>query len=140
MLSNPEIRNKVVEIFAQQTPFTPADDVDAQLYNGFFSDNDRSAMEIIRSTQPQNLPALNLTFEDPRMEPLFFRYRARNFPATLTYDEQQRWLAHRKEQLTPEKLTEYINTIQLLAEEHSDNEEKLKQLQELYLYAQEIAS
>lgn len=42
--------------------------------------------------------------------------------------------------LTPEKLNEYINTIQLLAEKYSDNEEKLKQLQELYLYAQDIAS
>lgn len=138
--AHPEVRNKVVEIFAQQAPFVPSDDVDTQLYNGFFSENDTSAMEIIRSTQPQNLPALDLTFEDPRMEPLFFRYRARNYPSTLNYDEQQRWLAHRKAQLTPEKLTEYINTIHLLAEEHSDDKEKLKQLQALYLYAQEIAS
>ncbi|CRL63722.1 exonuclease I [Proteus vulgaris] len=140
LFSHPEIRNKVVELFAQQAPFVVSDNVDSQIYNGFFSENDRSAMDIIRSTQPQNLPALDLTFEDARMEPLFFRYRARNYPSTLNYDEQQRWLAHRKEVLTPEKLTEYINTIQLLAEEHSDNEEKLKQLQELYLYAQEIAS
>lgn len=140
LFSHPEIRNKVVEIFTEQTPFAVSDNVDSQLYNGFFSDNDRSAMDIIRTTPSQNLPALDLTFEDARMEPLFFRYRARNYPSTLNYNEQQRWLAHRKEMLTPEKLTDYFNTIQLLAEEHSDNEEKLKQLHALYLYAQEIAS
>lgn len=41
------------------------------LYSGFFGDNDRSTMAIIRQTLPQNLPALDLKFDDPRMRQLF---------------------------------------------------------------------
>ncbi len=32
---NPQVREKVVAIFAEAEPFTPSDNVDAQLYNGF---------------------------------------------------------------------------------------------------------
>ncbi len=71
MLSNPEIRNKVVEIFARQTPFTPADDVDAQLYNGFLAIMIVAPWKLFAQHSHKTLPALNLTFEDPRMEPLF---------------------------------------------------------------------
>lgn len=32
---NPQVREKVVAIFAEAEPFTPSENVDAQLYNGF---------------------------------------------------------------------------------------------------------
>ena len=74
-----EVRENVVTLFAEAEPFTPSEDVDAQLYDGFFSDADRAGMNILRQTPPQNLPALDLTFEDKRIAKLLFRYRARNF-------------------------------------------------------------
>ncbi len=77
---NPEIRNKLIELFSEPQVFTESDDVDTQIYNGFFSPSDRSTMDIIRETSPQNLPALELSFEDKRMKELFFRYKARNYP------------------------------------------------------------
>ncbi|GAB1440740.1 hypothetical protein MASR2M36_35250 [Providencia sp.] len=89
---NPDIRNKLIELFSEPQTYEEIADVDAQIYNGFFSPSDRSTMDIIRETSPQNLPALDLSFEDKRMKELFFRYKARNFPATLSYDEQQRWI------------------------------------------------
>lgn len=76
---NPQVREKVVAIFAEAEPFTPSDNVDAQLYNGFFSDADRAAMKIVLETEPRNLPALDITFVDKRIEKLLFNYRARNF-------------------------------------------------------------
>ena len=50
---NPQVREKVVAIFAEAEPFTPSDNVDAQLYNGFFSDADRAAMKIVLETEPR---------------------------------------------------------------------------------------
>lgn len=76
---NPQVREKVVAIFAEAEPFTPSENVDAQLYNGFFSDADRAAMKIVLETEPRNLPALDITFVDKRIEKLLFNYRARNF-------------------------------------------------------------
>ncbi|SUC47532.1 Exodeoxyribonuclease I [Providencia stuartii] len=53
---HPDIRHKVIEIFAQAQPFEEPDDVDAQIYSGFFSSSDRSTMDIIRET-PEKKPA-----------------------------------------------------------------------------------
>lgn len=137
---NPDVRNKVIEIFAQAQPFDEPDDVDAKIYSGFFSSSDRSTMDIIRETSPLNLPVLDLTFEDSRMKELFFRYKARNYPTILSYDEQQRWLQHRRDYFTESRLTDYMHTIELLMIEHQNDAERCKQLKALVNYARELAS
>ncbi|WP_115167058.1 exodeoxyribonuclease I [Providencia rettgeri] len=137
---HPEIRNKLIELFSEPQIFAESDDVDTQIYNGFFSPSDRSTMDIIRETSPQNLPALELSFEDKRMKELFFRYKARNYPATLSYDEQQRWLQHRRDYFNEERLTEYMQQIQLLLVEHQHDEKRCQQLKALINYARDLAS
>ncbi|ETS99940.1 exodeoxyribonuclease I [Providencia sp. PROV188] len=137
---NPDVRNKLIELFSVAQQFEENNDVDSQIYNGFFSPSDRSTMDIIRETPPQNLPALDLSFEDKRMKELFFRYKARNFPATLSYDEQQRWLQHRRDYFTESRLTDYLQQIQLLMEVHHEDEKRCQQLKALVNYAAELAS
>lgn len=134
------VREKVVTLFAEAEPFTPSADVDAQLYDGFFSDADRAGMTIIRQTAPQNLPALDLTFNDPRVNPLLFRYRARNFPGTLDDREQQRWLQHRREALNAERVQAFLLELESLASLHEEDAEKMAQLKALYHYAQALVS
>ncbi|MGG4610466.1 exodeoxyribonuclease I [Providencia sp. Me31A] len=137
---NPDIRNKLIELFSEPQTYEEVADVDAQIYNGFFSPSDRSTMDIIRETSPHNLPALELSFEDKRMKELFFRYKARNFPATLSFDEQQRWLQHRRDYFNEARLTEYMQQIQLLLAEHQHDEKRCQQLKALVSYAMELAS
>ena len=36
-------------------------------------------------------------FDDQRLPEMLFRYRARNFPATLDSDERQRWDEYRRQ-------------------------------------------
>ncbi|MCD2529235.1 exodeoxyribonuclease I [Providencia huaxiensis] len=136
----PDIRNKLIELFSEPQVFAESDDVDTQIYNGFFSPSDRSTMDIIRETSPQNLPALELNFEDKRMKELFFRYKARNYPATLSYDEQQRWLQHRRDYFNEERLTDYMQQIQQLLVEHQHDEKRCQQLKALINYARDLAS
>lgn len=137
---NPDVRNKLVELFSVGQQFEESNDVDSQIYNGFFSPSDRSTMDIIRETAPQNLPALDLSFEDKRMKELFFRYKARNYPSTLSYDEQQRWLQHRRDYFTEARLTDYLQQIQLLMDVHHEDEKRCQQLKALVNYAYELAS
>jgi exonuclease I len=134
----PQVREKVVAIFAEAEPFVPSDNVDAQLYNGFFSDADRAAMNIVLQTEPRNLPALDLTFADKRIEKLIFNYRARNYPGTLDENEQARWLQHRRNVFTPEYLQAYAQELEMLYGQYEGNNEKLTLLKALYQYAQEI--
>lgn len=134
---NPQVREKVVAIFADAEPFVPSDNVDTQLYNGFFSDADRAAMKIVLETDPRNLPALDITFADKRIERLLFNYRARNFPGTLDEAEQQRWLQHRRNIFTPEFLQGYAQELEALWGQYEGNSEKQALLKALYQYAQE---
>ncbi|WP_312120132.1 exodeoxyribonuclease I [Kosakonia cowanii] len=135
---HPQVREKVLAIFAEAEPFVPSENVDAQIYNGFFSDADRAAMKILLETEPRNLPALDITFADARIEKLLFNYRARNFPGTLDEEEQQRWLAHRREIFTPEFLQRYADELQALFQQYDGDSEKQALLKALWQYAEEI--
>ncbi len=64
--------------FASRT-FAALDNVDAQLYDGFSADADRAAMKIVLETEPRNLPALDITFVDKRIEKLLFNCRRAQF-------------------------------------------------------------
>ncbi|MCX8956410.1 exodeoxyribonuclease I [Erwinia psidii] len=137
---HPEIREKVVALFAGAEPFTPSDDVDAQLYDGFFSDADRTAMNIIQQTAPEHLPALDLTFNDRRIAKLLFRYRARNFPGTLDEAEQNRWLQHRRDALNPERIQDYVQQLEDLLMQYEGDQTRQGQLKALFEYARELLS
>lgn len=134
----PDVREKVVALYADAEPFVPSDDVDAQLYNGFFSDADRAGMRIILQTDPQNLPALDISFVDKRIEKLLFNYRARNFPGTLDHEEQQRWLRHRAARFTPEFLQAYAQELEMLYGQYEGDNEKIALLRALYQYVQDV--
>ncbi|MBS24769.1 MAG: exodeoxyribonuclease I, partial [Gammaproteobacteria bacterium] len=66
----------------------------------FFSDVDRELMEIVRATSPNDLERLDLPFRDGRLQEMFFRYRARNYPDTLNEVDKERWLNFRKEKIS----------------------------------------
>lgn len=135
---HPEVREKVVALFAEAEPFTPLDDVDAKLYDGFFSDADRAAMKIIQQTKPQNLPALDLTFNDGRVKELLFRYRARNYPKTLDDTEQRRWLQHRRNVLNAERVQNYLLQLEALYNLHEGDQEKTALLKALFDYGKQL--
>jgi exodeoxyribonuclease-1 len=72
-----------------------ADDPDFSIYGGgFFSSQDRIWMDRIGRTPPGAMAALKPAFQDRRLDTLWFRYRARNWPETLSPSEQARWQAH----------------------------------------------
>jgi len=137
---HPEIREKVVALFAEKAPFAPSHNVDNQLYDGFFSAADKQTMDVIRQTHPQHLPAMDLRWSDNRIDELLFRFRARNYPGTLDEKEQLRWIEYRRSVLTPEKVNDYFEQLTALLQEHQDAPDKVALLQALARYAQEMLS
>lgn len=135
----PDLRDKVVAIFAQERDYPAQSDVDARLYDGFFSDADKAAMQIIRSSAPEALGTLDLQYTDDRIAPLLFRYRARNFPQTLTREEQREWQQHRQQVLT-EQAPRFTRSLEDLANLYDDNAEKLALLKALYDYGCRLVS
>ena len=70
-------------------------DVDEDLYNGFIGNEDRRLLESLRKLTPPKLAAARPAFGDARLQELLFRFRARNFPDTLSEAEAARWERHR---------------------------------------------
>nr|NYU05227.1 exodeoxyribonuclease I [Pseudomonas sp. SbOxS1] len=81
---------KVLAIYARED-FSSSEDPEQQLYDGFIGDRDRRLCEQVRTVDPQQLAHEQWPFDDERLPELLFRYRARNFPDTLSPDEQERW-------------------------------------------------
>ena len=70
-------------------------DVDEDLYGGFVGNNDRRRLNALLALSPDELARDRTGFDDARLAELVFRYRARNFPDTLTPPEAERWQTHR---------------------------------------------
>ncbi|MCZ2405944.1 MAG: exodeoxyribonuclease I, partial [Burkholderiales bacterium] len=77
----------------------PAPDVEQDLYGGFVGNADRRRLDDLRRMTGAQLAQARPAFDDPRLEELLWRYRARHFPDTLSPAEQQRWEAHRAARL-----------------------------------------
>ncbi|WP_419736740.1 exodeoxyribonuclease I [Pseudomonas sp. COR18] len=92
-------RDKVQAIYAAED-FTPSEDPEQQLYDGFLGDRDRRLCEQVRNSGPEQLARDQWPFDDERLPELLFRYRARNFPGSLSEEEQQRWQRFCRERLS----------------------------------------
>jgi exodeoxyribonuclease-1 len=64
------------------------------LYHGFLGDADRALCEEVRKARPAQLAQRTFPFSDPRLQELLFRYRARNYPESLSTDERAQWREH----------------------------------------------
>ncbi|MDP3310434.1 MAG: exodeoxyribonuclease I, partial [Polaromonas sp.] len=85
------------EVFARPKDGVP--DVDEDLYGGFINNDDRRRLNKLRALPPAELAHSRTGFDDQRLEELVFRYRARNFEATLSPEDTERWEAHRAARL-----------------------------------------
>jgi exodeoxyribonuclease-1 len=144
LLEQPEFSKKLQAIYNDRT-FDAVDDPDFMLYSGgFFSNDDRSRMEIIRQTPPEALAGLDLPFQDNRLQEMLFRYRARNYPELLNAAEKSRWDEFRRQRLLVDSLGSGVNfpelkeRIGLLKNTADLDQHQYKMLDALQHYAESI--
>jgi len=94
------LAEKVRQVYALASDLPPAEDPELALYGGFLPDGDRPLLERVRATPPDQLNGHDFPFRDTRYPDLLFRYRARNWPDTLSAAEHARWETFRRERLT----------------------------------------
>ena len=91
---------KIQTAFSSRT-FADSDDPDEMLYSGgFFPDADRSVMDELSGASSDDLPGFAGRFRDERLDEMLFRYRARNYPGTLTPTELTQWNQYRQARWT----------------------------------------
>lgn len=117
-------------------------DVDEDLYGGFVGNSDRRRLNDLRQRTPAELATARPAFDDARLGELLWRYRARNFPQSLSAEELQRWESHRAarlfegegDALTIDQLFEELDKLAEAADERGE-----AILGALYDYAEAIA-
>lgn len=117
--------------------FPKQTDVDAQLYDGFVNDKDKAKMSVVRAATPDDLADFKPDFADERLGELLVRYKARNFPQSLTESELTQWDQYRSERIKRD-LPKYMQSLNLMAGQAKTTNSHFI-LQELQLWAESIA-
>lgn len=99
LLSDTGFTATLEAVFSETHGLESPRDADMALYGGFLQDADRKLCERVRNSKPDELASWTPGFRDARLKTLYFRYRARNWPGTLTPEEQQRWQEFCRERL-----------------------------------------
>lgn len=112
-----------------------ASDPEQMLYSGgFFNDADRKRMGAVRNAAAATLQKNAFEFDDPRLNAMLLRYRARNFPQTLSAEETADWRAFCQQRLTDPALgasitiDDYRAQIETLLTTASDDQRSLMYL------------
>jgi len=90
LLADTTLMNRLEELYGQSPERNPLD-ADTALYSGFINKADRQLCNFVINQSADRLAAENVAFSDPRLQTLLFRYRARNWPESLSQQEQWQW-------------------------------------------------
>ncbi len=94
------LAKKLQQVFAERS-FPQQNDPDRMLYSGgFFGAADKREMGRVRVASADQLRDESFLFEDRRLPEMLFRYRARNYPDSLTPEECAQWEEYRFQYLT----------------------------------------
>ena len=114
---------------------------------GFVPDSDyRTAEQVLDAQrQPRDMQSNSKqpNFKDARLSELWWLYRARHFPHTLTDVERERWHDWRAQRLLGDGhsggMDEWLVQLNALGQQYSEQPDKLALLQSVYTYGQSLA-
>lgn len=123
LLANIDLKSRLKTLYSMRREFDETD-VDAALYNGFINNDDRRLCSQVLEATPERLSSWTPPFSDQRLQELYLRYRARNWPETLNKEDQTWWLefCHARLLRGEYGCTLTVNDFQLRMEELSRQE------------------
>ena len=137
--SHPEIIKQLKkELESDEYPKNPVD-VESALYDSFVPDADRLRLAAVRTGTTASLADFHPNFVDERLPDLLIHYKAKNFPESLTEDEEAKWQNYRHTRLE-RQAPHFISEMQEFSDDPSvkNSEEKQFLLEELYLWYQSL--
>lgn len=134
LLQHPDFGQRVVA--ALQREFERDHDPECQLYDGFIPNSDKTKMEQVRTNNAAELRGFDPGFSDKRLHQMLVRYKARNYPTSLSDAERAEWEKYRATKLQ-KALPHFAEELQKAAAKHSDSNSQYI-LEELHLYAESI--
>lgn len=133
-----KVQHKVIALFSDPMTLSAQRDVEEQLYDRFLDPADTILCHSIRTNNAALLAELQPVFQDSRLAPLFFRYKARNYPELLTVAEQRRWQEHCRTKFNTENVQNYLLMLENLVQHYSQDADKLNLLKAVYSYSRQL--
>lgn len=133
---------KIMDKQQQASLVADEQQVDGQLYEGFFGGQDKTAMSVVRAAGRDEMAGLDMTFNDERLNKLLPLYKARNFRSELSHEERDAWEKFRTAKLLGgderSLAARYFKRLGEIAERERLSAEDQYLLEELQLYGQSI--
>lgn len=137
LMSHPDFAARAAKVLMKKPDYPPAPDAESKLYDGFISDRDKLRSEVLRNTSEQDLKLYTPEFDDARLQELFPRYKARNFPRLATSAEKESYEAWRSERLQA-KAPRFMQDMQTVAKQPGLTDHQLYVLEELKLWFESV--
>ncbi len=130
-----DLAKKMQAVFDRQA-FKSSDDVDAALYDGFVNnEEDKTKMRAVRAADKQAMASLSLQFKDSRLNGLLLRYKARNYPTSLSEEEKAQWEDYRTARLLADA-PDFAKQLQVAMKDANEDTSFL--IQELQLWYESV--
>ena len=126
---------RLTRAWRKRPAFPLASDVEGKLYDSFTPKSDQAKIRLVAVADSASLADLHPNFADERLDELLFRYKARQYPASLSESEEERWRKFRRAKLERE-LPAYLSELSKLASSPVADQFILEELQ---LWAESIA-
>lgn len=132
--SNIDFANRVLRCWLKRPDYSVSKDVESRLYDSFMPDADKTKIRLVASADENELADLHPEFIDDRLPELLLRYKARQYPKSLSGAEAKRWQQYRTAKLSS-AIPKYMVELQRLAQSGKSDSFIL---QELQLWAESI--
>ena len=136
LLKNPSFSENVRTAYENRQQFPKYKDAEAQLYDGFLPEPDKIRCDHVRSMSEKDLVDFNPNFIDERLNDLLLRYKASNFRASLSKEEEKDWESWRKKRLL-DQFANFYKSLDRLYNQVLSNQQKYI-LEETRLYGESI--
>lgn len=137
LLAHPEFAERVAKVLLKKPDFPAVPDAEGQVYDGFVSDRDKLRSEVLRNTSEHDVALYRPEFEDTRLQELFPRYKARNFPRQASSDELASYETWRTARLQA-KAPRFMQDLQAVAKQANLTDHQLYVLEELKLWFESV--
>lgn len=139
LMANPSVWRKASEVFKEEFGDKEQDPDFAIYSGGFFNESDKTLMKTIRQTTAKDLARIDMPFRDKRLKEMLFRYRARNYPETLSAEESQAWETFRLERLANADARAVFDAEMEQAEAKASDDDTRHALEQLASYVDALA-
>lgn len=114
---------------------TPSLDVEQRLYDGFIDNADRCISDEIQTLSATQLKNFHPKFKDEKLSELLMHFKARNYPESLTKDEQEDWFEIVQGRIQKGEndylsIDEYSQSINAMRKAHPDKKKLWQQLEQ----------